>query len=345
MSNGMTTGGALGSALMRGGGDIGGQPRAPNRDFAYKPGLGPMVYEDGGKISNVTDEEFQRTFRDMPGEERGGALRAALANQRTAAEADPRIAANIEKNEAAIARQNGGAPIVTDPAERQAMFQREMARKELRRGGVPNAMAGILANARDDPKTQGLLAAAMSGNPMAARALGEMAGPLDDAFKQAQIGEMNARVGWLNNPVNNPAYQQEIRFLENRTDLDPDEKNDAMAEINRRYGINAGSPPPTTGAGGPVPTPRTAVPTESGTMLKPTQIANLEAIGANYDANPAAVGQQLVDELRKIPHLSDEDRLNELRRITGNPTATLENPAGFNVQYDPTLIGSMSLGG
>lgn len=99
-----------------------------------------------------------------------------------------------------------------------------------------------------------------------------------------------------------------------------DEKREQIQSIRNPGG--------TPSAGGPPGIPSGAVPTQSGAMIRPAQAAQLQALAANYSGNPAAVGQQIVDALRKQPGLTDADRLKELRQLTGNRFATLEDPSG-----------------
>lgn len=164
-SSGMTTGGSFGSPLMLGQGPGGETPT--RQPFAYKPGRGPTITSPGGQSEVKTPEEFQQTWNQMSGNARGGDLRMALADQRERAAADPRIAANIARNEAAQQRQQGGAPIVTDPAQRQAMWDREMQRKELSRSGVPRPLAATLANLQGNPEAQAALVEQLAGEETA----------------------------------------------------------------------------------------------------------------------------------------------------------------------------------
>lgn len=155
------------------------------------------AYDDGTEEKPLVEEAPSwQSKSDAYAAKRRESLRTALSRQQAAADADPRIAENIARNQAASQRQYGGAPIVTDPAKRQEMFAREQARKEFRRGGIPNAMAGILANARNDPKTQGLLASALSGNEEAAKALGQAeTSQMRDMLMAAEAKKLNAEAG------------------------------------------------------------------------------------------------------------------------------------------------------
>lgn len=140
MSNAVTTGGTFGSGLMLGAG-----PAAQQRPEITSR---PMI---GGQ--QVSPSEFQQAWSKQQNA------------PRTAPDANPeRVAAN----KAAMRRMRGGAPIVTDPAQRQAMWDAERARKEMTKAGFPRDFARAWAANLDNPEVQAAMVEAMR-RPLVAR--------------------------------------------------------------------------------------------------------------------------------------------------------------------------------
>lgn len=140
-TSGVGSGGRMGTPLMRGGLPPAATPRPEIQSR-------PMI---GGKAT--TPEEFQAAWDKRQ------------AATRTAPDGNPeRIAAS----QAAMQRMHGGAPIVTDPAQRQAMWEAERARKEMTKYGAPRDFARAWAANRDNPEMQAAMVESMR-RPMVAR--------------------------------------------------------------------------------------------------------------------------------------------------------------------------------
>lgn len=155
-TSGVGSGGRMGAPLMRGG--MPGPSPVARKPFEYAAGRGPTITSPGGQSEVKTPEEFQQAWKQMSGDARGGALRMALADQRERAAANPDIAANIARNEAAIQRQTGGAPAPgTNP-----LFDRERQRKELTKAGMARPLAAMFANLHGNPEAQAALAEQMA---------------------------------------------------------------------------------------------------------------------------------------------------------------------------------------
>jgi len=358
-SSGMTTGGTFGSSVMLGPGPGGESPT--RQPFAYKPGRGPTITSPGGQSGVVSPEAFQQMWNQMSGNARGGALRMALADQRKLAAADPRIAANIARNEAAQQRQQGGAPIVTDPEQRQAMWNREMQRKELSRAGVPRPLAATLANLHGNPEAQAALVEQLAGEETGGQRGRERAGAgvtgvvaaqataRDAAARQKLEGDKlrldQIKAQW------GPRLQMAQAALMPGSTATPAERRAAQQtidEYNRltftdsAFGGRQVMPPsqpgtqqlgqPGTNTSAPIP-PEYVPYGSSGVMVDPQSVTQLETIAANYSANPAAVGAQLVQMMNgpEFAHLDAAKKQALLQDLVGRyrPNPTLAHPEGI----------------
>lgn len=386
-TSGVGSGGRMGTPLMRGG--MPGPAPVARKPFEYAAGRGPTITSPGGQSEVVSPEAFQQMWNSMSGESRGGALRATLEKQRERAAADPRIAANIAKNEAAIQRQTGGAPAPgVNP-----LFDRERQRKELTKAGMPRPMAATFANLQGNPEAQAAMFEQLAGEetermqsynqPFGGRGVGGrgdrggmgVAGVVgaqerarENAAKQKYDNDMlkleQIKTQWT------PRLSLAQAALAPGSTATPAEKRAAQQtidEYNRftdsTFGgrqsttpVQPGSPQGGqlgTSSGAPIP-PEYVPYGNSGVMVDPQSVTQLETTAANYSANPAAVGAQLVQMLNgpEFAHLDATKKQALLQDLVGRyrPNPTLAKPEGIyggnrGPSFDGGSMGALGFAG
>ena len=179
----MTTGGAFGSPLMLGGGSTAtATPTAAPPDFAYKPGLGPMVRSPGGgSASTVTQSDFEEAWKRRGGHVNPVAVDDQLANRQRYEDAlaARKYASNVRaagKAEARDIRLGQATPDVVSRAElaRRPDLQAEMYK---------NYAASAAAQGASDPATMAWSAGMVS-----------LTGALSTATTPEQISAITAMI-------------------------------------------------------------------------------------------------------------------------------------------------------